>query len=57
MLDPVSPGELGPALCGNGSRLAREMGAWGAGIFDNDMAADARDEWREAIRAGDDRRR
>jgi hypothetical protein len=30
------------------------MGAWGPGIFDNDLAADVRDEWREAIRAGED---
>jgi hypothetical protein len=32
------------------------MGAWGPGIFANDTAADARDEWREALIAGDDPR-
>jgi hypothetical protein len=30
------------------------MGAWGAGIFANDVAADVRGEWRDAIAAGED---
>ena len=28
------------------------MGAWGTGIFSDDLAADIRDEWRDAILAG-----
>jgi hypothetical protein len=32
------------------------MGAWGPGIFSNDTAAGARDEWREALIAGADPR-
>ena len=32
------------------------MGAWGPGIFSNDTAADAREEWREALIAGADPR-
>src|SRR2546423_11948988 len=30
------------------------MGAWGPGIFSNDLAADARAEWRDALIAGED---
>jgi hypothetical protein len=30
------------------------MGAWGPGIFSNDLAADVRAEWRERILAGED---
>lgn len=30
------------------------MGAWGPGIFSDDLAADVRDEWREAILGGAD---
>ena len=30
------------------------MGAVGTGIFSNDTAADVREEWREAIRDGED---
>jgi hypothetical protein len=30
------------------------MGTWGPGIFSDDEAADARDDWREAVIAGED---
>jgi hypothetical protein len=30
------------------------MGAWGWGVFSNDVAADVRGEWREAILDGAD---
>src|SRR4051812_49869098 len=30
------------------------MGSWGPGIFSDDLAADVRAEWREAILAGED---
>src|SRR3954471_12155350 len=33
---------------------ALAMGAWGPGIFSNDLAADARAEWRDALIAGED---
>ncbi|HEX6715368.1 MAG TPA: hypothetical protein VF066_18395 [Thermoleophilaceae bacterium] len=32
------------------------MGAWGPGIFSNDTAADARDEWRDALIEGEEPR-
>jgi hypothetical protein len=28
------------------------VGAWGTGIFDDDLAADLRDEWQEAVEGG-----
>jgi hypothetical protein len=28
------------------------VGAWGAGIFEDDVAADIRDEWEDAIEGG-----
>src|SRR5687768_16684348 len=28
------------------------MGTWGTGIFDDDAAADVRDDWREAVLEG-----
>jgi hypothetical protein len=30
------------------------VGAWGPGIFSNDLAADVRGDWREAVLAGED---
>jgi hypothetical protein len=34
--------------------LGVEMGAWGWGVFSNDLAADVRSAWREAILGGED---
>jgi hypothetical protein len=28
------------------------MGAWGTGIFDDDLASDLRDEWHDAVEGG-----